>query len=107
MLRVTCGSYLEHSSMAVVMAVSLLVGSLVTVTRNGLAHDKKVHHASVGEASKSLHVGTRAPDFILTDQDGKPLHLEQKRGNVVVVSFMYTTCVDACPLLTAGLAALC
>jgi protein SCO1/2 len=44
-----------------------------------------------------------APDFTLTDQDGKPLALSALRGKVVAVTFIFTGCGDTCPLLTAKL----
>jgi protein SCO1 len=47
-----------------------------------------------------------APAFTLTAQDGQQLALNQLRGKVVVVTFIYTACADACPLLTAKMAAL-
>jgi protein SCO1/2 len=37
-------------------------------------------------------------DFHLRDQDGKAVSLRQFRGRVVVLTFMYTTCKDTCPL---------
>ena len=37
-------------------------------------------------------------DFRLRDQDGKAVSLSQFRGQVVVLTFMYTTCKDTCPL---------
>src|SRR4051794_9123222 len=37
-------------------------------------------------------------DFRLRDQDGKTVSLRQFRGRVVVLTFMYTTCRDTCPL---------
>jgi protein SCO1 len=37
-------------------------------------------------------------DFRLRDQDGKAVSLRQFRGRVVVLTFMYTTCRDTCPL---------
>jgi protein SCO1 len=47
-----------------------------------------------------------APDFALTAQDGRRVSLNALRGKVVVVAFIYTTCPDACPLLTARMATL-
>ncbi len=44
-----------------------------------------------------------APEFTLTDQDGKPFSLRDLRGKVAVVTFIFTTCSDTCPLLTAKL----
>jgi protein SCO1 len=37
-------------------------------------------------------------DFHLRDQNGKAVTLRQFRGRVVVLTFMYTTCRDTCPL---------
>jgi protein SCO1/2 len=47
-----------------------------------------------------------APAFTLTAQDERRVSLADLRGKVVVLTFIYTTCVDTCPLLTAKLAAL-
>jgi protein SCO1/2 len=43
--------------------------------------------------------GARAPDFALRDQDGGLVRLSRLRGRVVVLSPMYTTCKDTCPLV--------
>jgi protein SCO1/2 len=45
-----------------------------------------------------------APDFALTSQDGAPISLRDFRGKVVAVTFIYTGCADACPLLTEKMA---
>jgi protein SCO1 len=37
-------------------------------------------------------------DFRLRDQDGEPVSLRAFRGRVVVLTFLYTTCRDTCPL---------
>lgn len=47
-----------------------------------------------------------APDFTLTNQDGLRVSLRAFRGRVVAITFIYTTCVDTCPLLTAKMASL-
>jgi protein SCO1 len=45
-------------------------------------------------------------DFKLTDQDGKSFNFTSTRGKLVLVTFIFTTCPDVCPLLTAKLAAI-
>ncbi|MCC2653171.1 MAG: hypothetical protein K0Q60_3337, partial [Microvirga sp.] len=45
-----------------------------------------------------------APDFALTSQDGKEVRLEDFRGKVVAVTFIYTSCPDVCPMLTDKMA---
>lgn len=45
-------------------------------------------------------------DFTLVDQEGNPFRWRDLRGKIVVVTFIYTSCPDVCPLFTAKLAAL-
>jgi protein SCO1 len=45
-----------------------------------------------------------APDFALISQDGKEVRLEDFRGKVVAVAFIYASCPDVCPLLTDKMA---
>ena len=42
-----------------------------------------------------------APDFALTSQDNRPVTLADYRGKVVAVTFIYASCTDTCPILTA------
>lgn len=37
-------------------------------------------------------------DFALADQDGRRVRLADLRGRVVVLTFLYTTCRDTCPI---------
>ncbi len=39
-----------------------------------------------------------AEDFVLHDQDGKRVDVRDLRGRPVVVTFLYTTCRDTCPV---------
>jgi protein SCO1 len=60
---------------------------------------------------QSSEIGRRVvkkpvPDFTLTDQDGKPFRFAATRGKVVLITFIFTTCPDVCPLLTAKFAAI-
>ena len=45
-----------------------------------------------------------APDFALVSQDGARVALQDFRGKIVAVTFIYTSCPDICPLLTEMLA---
>ena len=42
--------------------------------------------------------GVRAPDFRLRNQDGEEISMRSLRGRPVVVTFLYTTCRDSCPI---------
>ncbi|MDQ3409224.1 MAG: SCO family protein [Actinomycetota bacterium] len=43
--------------------------------------------------------GIPPADFALRDQDGERVSTADLRGQVTVVTFLYTTCEDACPLV--------
>ena len=45
-----------------------------------------------------------APDFTLPATNGRPFHLAEYRGKVVLVVFGYTFCPDVCPLTLLKLA---
>jgi protein SCO1/2 len=47
-----------------------------------------------------------APEFVLTTQDGTRLALRDLRGRVLAVTFIYASCADTCPLLTAKMVGL-
>jgi protein SCO1/2 len=43
-----------------------------------------------------------APDFALRDQHGRTVQLSALRGRLVVLTFLYTHCVDVCPLIATN-----
>jgi len=45
-----------------------------------------------------MPAGLRAPDFDLRTQDGERVAMRGLRGRPVLVSFLYTTCEDTCPV---------
>jgi len=45
-----------------------------------------------------------APEFTLSNQDGKRLALKELRGKVLAITFIFASCTDTCPLLTAKMA---
>lgn len=69
-----------------------------------LATPGAAHEASGPSGRVVVHRGEAALRFSLTDQAGGPFSSEAERGRVLVVNFIYTSCRDACPLLTAKLA---
>jgi len=79
-----------------VVAIAVLVAVGWSVPATG--------HA--GKADARLSKIGSAPEFTLTTQDNLRLSLRDLRGKVVAVTFMYASCTDTCPLLTAKLAGL-
>ena len=51
-------------------------------------------------------VNAAVADFKLTDQNGKPFRFASTRGKLVLVTFVFTTCPDVCPLFTANFASI-
>ena len=50
-----------------------------------------------------LKSGDTAPNFVLTNQAGRSVSLENLKGDVVVLTFLYTNCPDVCPIVTSRL----
>jgi protein SCO1 len=61
--------------------------------------------APAGASAPALPLGASepAPDFALTDQDGRPAKLSDWRGQAVFVDFVFTRCPGPCPIQTARL----
>jgi protein SCO1/2 len=76
----------------------LAVACALSVAMPALAHQP-------GRDARLPTIGV-APPFALTTADGGRLTLAELRGKVVAVTFIYATCTDTCPLLTAKLAGL-
>ena len=74
-------------AIAVTAAIVLLVGpgSGTRVEASGFAG--------------SLRPDVPTRDFALRDQEGRTVRLSDYRGQVVVVTFLYTSCRDICPLM--------
>jgi protein SCO1/2 len=56
--------------------------------------------------SASDPLGKELPDFALTNQDGKRIHLHQYHGKALLLTFIYTRCPlpDYCPLMSKNFA---
>jgi len=76
----------------------LVVAGVLSAALPVLAHPP-------GRDARLPTIGT-APSFALTTADGGRLTLDDLRGKVVAVTFIYATCTDTCALLTAKLATL-
>jgi protein SCO1/2 len=74
-----------------------------------LENVKVVGHAAPPEAANSPHLpapGDDVPDFSFTNQAGKRISLQQYRGKVLLVTFIYTRCPfpDFCPRMSNNFA---
>jgi protein SCO1/2 len=83
----------------IVLLLALLLAPAASV-----AHDPAQHRAATeAPPEMRLPVIGPAPDFDLTSQDGSRVTLADFRGKVVAVAFIFTTCPDICPMLTANM----
>lgn len=51
-----------------------------------------------------LEPAARAPEMVLTNQQGQPFQLSAQQGKVVLLFFGYTSCPDVCPTTLAEMA---
>lgn len=87
----------------VLLAASLAALLLVVVGSVALLASAADTDAEPGPTAQrfegaTIADGVPAPDFDLRDQDGKRVSMRSLRGRPVVVTFLYTTCDDTCPL---------
>jgi protein SCO1 len=73
------------------------LGATVLAARRG---DGDEDLASAGSRFEGaiMPAGVRAPHFALRDQDGERISMRAFRGDPVIVTFLYTTCEDTCPI---------
>lgn len=95
----TLSSVPARLRLTIVVATVCLVAALAAVVLVGNGASDDVSAAG----PTGLHGGLRPPqaraiDFRLRDEDGNVATMREYRGRTVVVTFMYSTCQDTCPL---------
>jgi len=73
---------------------------ILASTGSATAHEAPPARDLAVSETPRLAVIREAPDFALADTAGRTVQLSALRGQVVLIAFIYTTCADACPLLT-------
>jgi len=81
---------MTHRRAHSLVAVMLLVGLLAAL--------------SACQPRSALPVLFPSPEFSFTDQTGRPFGSTDLAGHVVAANFIFTSCTDICPLLTATMA---
>jgi protein SCO1/2 len=56
------------------------------------------HHAQATLIGPRMPAHLRAVDFVLHDQNGRPVRLADTRGRVVVMTFLHSECHSTCPV---------
>jgi protein SCO1 len=82
-------------SRQLIALLTLVVAALIAVVAVALAAR---HSGGSAEFDGSLlPSGVPAPAFDLRDQNGRPVSMEQYRGQPVIATFLYSHCTDTCP----------
>jgi protein SCO1/2 len=90
-----------RARLAILLAASFAVAGAFFATLG--SGDEPGERARAAGGAPRFEGAVRPPgippaDFRLRDQDGKVATLREYRGRPVVVTFLYTTCEDTCPL---------
>ncbi len=82
----------------------IVLCALALAAPAALAHDESAKAPSAAPSTYApapfLGVIRQAPDFTLLDRRGEPVALSKLQGKTVLLSFVFTQCTTACPLLT-------
>lgn len=92
---------LARVQLTIAAVLGLVATALVGVLVLGGGDQRAAQAFTVGASGFAGAVspeGARAADFRLRDQDGAPATLGAERGRVTVLTFLYTTCQDTCPI---------
>lgn len=84
--------------LTLVVATACLVAALAAVVLLGGDDPPATGTPPTGFHGAIRPPDARAPDFRLRDQDGRTATMREQRGSTVVVTFLYSTCEDTCPL---------
>jgi protein SCO1 len=79
----------------------MVVATLVILTAAGMivfAGPERATPVGAAGFAGSLRPDIPPKDFVLRDQAGRRASLRQYRGQVVVLTFLYSTCRDTCPV---------
>jgi protein SCO1/2 len=92
--RVSAGARARDARVAVAAAIVIAAGlSAPAGTAAASRHPPSLHGDVIWPAGK-----TRAPGFELRDERGTALSLAAERGQVVLLTFMYSRCRQLCPI---------
>src|ERR1700744_2168109 len=76
-----------------------LLGAILFVLIADRGHDSGPSPVRSAFDGPTMPAHLRAPDFTLTDQNGRRVSLAADRGKVVVLTFIHSLCHDTCPFM--------
>ena len=88
-----------RARLAVLLAATFAVTGAFTATMLSADPPRGARDGAASYAGAVRPPGIPPADFRLRDQDGRLATLADAKGQVAVVTFLYTTCEDTCPLI--------
>jgi protein SCO1/2 len=82
----------RHAAAAVVVAAAAAAGL-------ALLADSEARTGELPFPAEALRTAHRPPELALTNQENDPVALSSLRGNVVVVTAIYSSCPHTCPVI--------
>jgi protein SCO1 len=89
------------------MTAAVVIGAAALPGTVAWGHDHS-HHSPSARAATPQGKAVKLSDTVLTDQDGRQVRLlsDVVADKVVVVSFLFTSCTDSCPIVSHSLSQL-
>ena len=86
--------------MRLALPLAVTAGLLAVTPAPALAHHtlQQMEEALREREDYLQLMNKEAPTFALKDPDGWPVRLEDFKGKVVILNFVFATCTDVCPL---------
>jgi protein SCO1/2 len=88
------------------VVIVVIAGGVGLIAAGGSSKPGKTKSTSSSSEFRAFGVASPphpAPPLELHNYLGKSVNIDQYRGKVVLVTFLYTNCPDVCPLITANL----
>ncbi|MFC4350871.1 SCO family protein [Fodinicurvata halophila] len=86
-------------SFTIVLALLVMLAGSVSLTQQAHAHSPENLGSMMGDKEKFFEpVDKEVLGFALHTADGETVRLDNLRGRVVVLHFIYASCPDVCPL---------
>ncbi|HYG90487.1 MAG TPA: SCO family protein [Azospirillum sp.] len=89
--------------------IAAVAATLLALSMSSIAQAHSLNEVEHSLSSKDQYVevvNRPAPGFRLTDTDGHTVSLDDLKGKVVALWFIYTNCPDVCPLHTEAIASI-
>lgn len=90
---------MQRVRLALVTAAACMLAAVIALALAGRSGSHAEVDAQTGFAGALRPPGMPPPRFALSDQNGDTINASSLRGRPTVVTFLYTSCQDTCPLV--------